>query len=55
MIPSFAPPTRRDMFLTVATGAALSSGCTRSRRTSGWLNYLLGMEPISLDPAKCFG
>ena len=50
-----AVPSRRDLFVAAAAGAAFSSGCSRSQRRKGWLNYLLGLEPISLDPAKCAG
>ena len=55
MTPCVAPPSRRDVFLAAAAGAAFAGGCSQSQRRSGWLNYLLGMEPISLDPAKCGG
>ena len=41
--------------LAAAASAAFAGGCSRSQRRSGWLNYLLGMEPLSLDPAKCAG
>jgi oligopeptide transport system substrate-binding protein len=53
MSPCVAPPSRRDVF--AAAAGALAGGCSRSQRRSGWLNYLLGMDPVSLDPAKCFG
>lgn len=55
MTTEVAPISRRDAFLVTAAGAALTSGCSRSERRSRWLNYLLGMEPVSLDPAKCVG
>lgn len=50
-----AAPSRRNMILAAAANVALAGGCSRSQRRSGWLNYLLGMEPLSLDPAKCAG
>lgn len=55
MTPCVAPPSRRDVLLASAAGAVFNSGCSRLERSSGWLHYLLGMEPSSLDPAKCFG
>jgi oligopeptide transport system substrate-binding protein len=50
-----ATPSRRDVILAAATSTAFAGGCSRSQRRAGWLNYLLGMEPLSLDPAKCAG
>src|SRR5215467_11715597 len=54
MTPSAGPPFRRDLFRAGAAGTTFTSGCSRSQRGSGWLNYLFGIEPVSLDPSKCF-
>jgi oligopeptide transport system substrate-binding protein len=52
---SCVAPSRRDWLVGTAAAAALPSGCSRSPRHEGWLNYLLGTEPNTLDPALCFG
>jgi ABC-type transport system substrate-binding protein len=55
MTPCVALPSLRDVLLASTAGAAFLAGCSRSEPSSGWLHYLLGMEPSSLNPAKCFG
>jgi len=51
-----APPSRRQLFLATAAGAAFSGACGRARRRpSGRLTYLLPTEPDTLDPAKSPG
>ena len=50
-----AVPSRRDWIAGATAAAAFSSGCARSPRPQGWLNYLLGMQPNTLDPALCLG
>lgn len=50
-----AEPSRRDVIVGATAAAAFADGCARPQRRPRWLNYLLGMEPNTLDPATCFG
>ena len=50
-----APPSRREIFVAAAAGATLATACSRPHRRSGWLSYLVGTEPDTLDAAKCAG
>jgi oligopeptide transport system substrate-binding protein len=49
-----AVSSRRRLLLTAAASAAFAS-CSRARRQSGSLCYLLPAEPDTLDPAKSAG
>ena len=48
-------PSRRDLIVGATAAAAFTGACARPERRSGWLNYLLGLEPDTLDPARCAG
>ena len=59
MIPCTAP-SRRDLIVgATAAAASFASSCAQhpgpSGPRSGWLTYLLGSEPDTLDAAKCSG
>ena len=50
-----APQSRRELLRATATGAAFAGACARPQKRPGWLTYLLGGEPDTLDPAKSPG
>src|SRR5689334_170429 len=48
-------PSRRELIVGATAAGAVAGGCAPSQAKSGRLNYLLGIEPTTLDPAVCFG